>query len=144
MKRCMKGAVYERSRTVALKRKLAAIKLNDKHRIIQFNARDISAKGLQYLMEKEIRTHDDCYTEHVRCLQEKTNDQNLSSPADITGGFDAVRKFINNIILLCNNVVSMVKLQNLYKTSVGNVNARVYRSKVKDRIKSEFGNQLLF
>ena len=91
-------------------------------------------------MEKEIRTHDDCYTEHVRCLQEK----NLSSPADITGGFDAVRKFINDIILLCNNVVSMVKLQNLYKTSVGNVNVRVYRSKVKDRIKSEFGNQLLF
>ena len=140
MKRCMKGAAYERSRTVAIKLKLAAIKLNDKHRIIQFNARDISAKGLQYLMEKEIRTHDDCYTEHVRCLQEK----NLSSPADITGGFDAVRKFINDIILLCNNVVSMVKLQNLYKTSVGNVNVRVYRSKVKDRIKSEFGNQLLF
>ena len=95
-------------------------------------------------MEKEIRTHDDCYTEHVRCLQEKPKDQNLSSPADITGGFDAVRKFINDIILLCNNDVSMVKLHNLYKTSVGNVNARVYRSKVKDRIKSEFGNQLLF
>ena len=91
-------------------------------------------------MEKEIRTHDDCYTEHVRCLQEKPKDQNLSSPADITGGFDAVRKFINDIILLCNNDVSMVKLHNLYKTSVGNVNARVYRSKVKDRIKSEFGN----
>ena len=95
-------------------------------------------------MEKEIRTHDDCYTEHVRCLQEKPKDQNLSSPADITGGFDAVRKFINDIILLCNNDVSMVKLHNLYKTSVGNVNARVYRSKVKDRIKSEFGNQLFF
>ena len=95
-------------------------------------------------MEKEIRTHDDCYTEHVRCLQEKPKDQNLSSPADITGGFDAVRKFINDIILLCNNDVSMVKLHNLYKTSVGNVNARVCRSKVKDRIKSEFGNQLFF
>ena len=95
-------------------------------------------------MEKEIRTHDDCYTEHVRCLQEKPKDQNLSSPADITGGFDAVRKFINDIILLCNNDVSMVKLHNLYKTSVGNVNARVYRSKVKDRIKSEFGNKLFF
>ena len=95
-------------------------------------------------MEKEIRTHDDCYTGHVRCLQEKPKDQNLSSPADITGGFDAVRKFINDIILLCNNDVSMVKLHNLYKTSVGNVNARVYRSKVKDRIKSEFGNQLFF
>ena len=95
-------------------------------------------------MEKEIRTHDDCYTEHVRCLREKPKDQNLSSPADITGGFDAVRKFINDIILLCNNDVSMVKLHNLYKTSVGNVNARVYRSKVKDRIKSEFGNQLFF
>ena len=95
-------------------------------------------------MEKEIRTHDDCYTEHVRCLQEKPKDQNLSSPADITGGFDAVRKFISDIILLCNNDVSMVKLHNLYKTSVGNVNARVYRSKVKDRIKSEFGNQLFF
>ena len=95
-------------------------------------------------MEKEIRTHDDCYTEHVRCLQEKPKDQNLSSPADITGGFDAVRKFIKDIILLCNNDVSMVKLHNLYKTSVGNVNARVYRSKVKDRIKSEFGNQLFF
>ena len=38
----------------------------------------------------------------------------------------------------------MVKLQNLYKTGVDNVNARVYRSKLKDRIKSKFGNQLLF
>ena len=31
----------------------------------------------------------------------------------------------------------------MYKTGVDNVNARVYRSKLKDRIKSEFGNQLL-
>ena len=36
----------------------------------------------------------------------------------------------------------MVKLHNLYKTSVDNVNARLYRS--KDGIKSEFENQSLF
>ena len=94
-------------------------------------------------MEKEIRTHDDCYTEYVRCLQEKPKDQNLSSPADVTVDFDAVTKFINDNILHCNNTVSMVKLHNLYKTGVDNVNARVYRSKLKDRFKSEFGNELL-
>ena len=38
----------------------------------------------------------------------------------------------------------LVKLHNLYKTGVDNVNARAYRSKLKDRMKSEFGNQLLF
>ena len=37
----------------------------------------------------------------------------------------------------------MMKLHNLYKTGVDNVHARVYRSKLKDRFKSEFGNQLL-
>ena len=49
-------------------------------------------------MEKEIRTHDDCYTEYVRCLREKPKEQSLSSPADVTGDFDTVRKFINNNI----------------------------------------------
>ena len=86
---------------------MAAIKSNDKPRKIQFNARDTSAKGLQYLMEKEIRTHDDCYTEYVRCLQEKPKDQNFSSPADVTGDFDTVRKLINDNILHCNNAVSI-------------------------------------
>ena len=124
----------------ALKLKLAAIKLNDEPRISQFNVRDASVKGLQYLMEKEIRTNDDCYTVHVRRLQEKPEDQNLSSPVDVTGDFDAVGKFINDNILHCNNAISMVKFHNLYKTDVDNVNARVYRSKLKDRIKSEFGN----
>ena len=38
----------------------------------------------------------------------------------------------------------MVKLYNLYKTGVDNVNDRVYWSKLKDRITYEFGNQLLF
>ena len=47
------------------------------------------------------------------------------------------------LILLETNAVSMVKLHSLYKTGVDNVNARVYRSKLKDRIKSEFGNRLL-
>ena len=37
-----------------------------------------------------------------------------------------------------------MKLQNLYKTGVDNVNARAYRSILKDRIKSKFGNQLIF
>ena len=84
--------------------------------MIQFNARGTSVKGLQYLMEKEekeIRTHDDCYTEYVCCLQEKPKDQNPSSPADVIGDFDAVRKFINDNILHCKNVISMVKLHNL-------------------------------
>ena len=63
--------------------------------------------------EKEIRTHDDCYTEYVCYLQEKPKDQNLSSPADVIGDFDAVRKFINDNILHCNNAISMVKLHNL-------------------------------
>ena len=81
---------------------------------------------------------------YVCCLREKPKDQNLSSPADVVGDFDAVRKFINDNILHCNNAFSMVKLHNLYKTGVDNVNARVYRSKLKDLIKSEFGNQLLF
>ena len=95
-------------------------------------------------MEKETRTHVDCYTEYVRCLQEKPKDQSHFSPADVTRDFDAVRKFINDNILHCNNAVSMVNLHNLYKTGVDNVNARVYRSKLKDRTKSEFRNKLLF
>ena len=95
-------------------------------------------------MELEIRTYDDCYTEYVCCLQKKPKDQNLSSPADVTGGFGVVGKFINDNIFHCYNAVSMVKLHDLYKTGVDNVNARVYRSKLKDRIKSELGNQLLF
>ena len=130
--------------SAALKHKLAAIKSNDEPRIIQFNARDTSSKCLQYLMELEIRTYDDCYTEYVCCLQKKPKDQNLSSPADVTGGFGVVGKFINDNIFHCYNAVSMVKLHDLYKTGVDNVNARVYRSKLKDRIKSELGNQLLF
>ena len=77
-------------------------------------------------------------------MQEKPKDQNLSSNADVTGDFDAVRKFINDNILHCNNDVSMVNPHNLYETGVDNVNARIYRSKLKHRIKSEFGNQLLF
>ena len=55
-------------KSAALKLKLAAINSNDELRIIQFTARDTSVKDLQYVVEKEIRTHDDCYTEHVRCL----------------------------------------------------------------------------
>ena len=38
----------------------------------------------------------------------------------------------------------MVKPHNLYKNGVDNVNARVYKSKLQDQIKSEFGNQLNF
>ena len=91
-------------------------------------------------MEKETRTHVDCYTEYVRCLQEKPKDQSHFSPADVTGDFDAVRTFINDNILHCNNAVSMVNFHNLYKTGVGDVNARVYSSKLKDRTKSEFRN----
>ena len=118
--------------SAALKLKLAAIKPNDKPRIIQFNVRGTS-KGLQYLMEKEIRTHDKCYTEYSRCLQEKSKDQNLSSNADVTGN-----------ILHCNNDVSMVNPHNLYETGADNVNARICRSKLKHGTKCEFGNQLLF
>ena len=99
----------------ALKLKLAAIKLSDEPGIIQFNARGTSVEGLQYLMEIEIRTHNDFCTEYVCCLQEKPKDQNLASPADVTGDFDAVRKFINDNILRCNNAVSMVKLHNCTK-----------------------------
>ena len=76
-------------------------------------------------MEKETRTHVDCYTEYVRCLQEKPKDQSHFSTADVTRDFDAVRKFINDNILHCNNAVSMVNLHNLYKTGVDDVNARV-------------------
>ena len=130
--------------SAALKLKLAAIKSNDESCMIQFHARDTSVKGFPYFMEKEIRTDDDCYTAYACCLQEKPKDQNLSSPADVTRDFDVVRKFINDNILHCNNNASMVKLQNLYKTGVDNVNARVYRSKLKDQIKREFRNQLLF
>ena len=101
--------------SAALKLKLAAIKLSDEPGIIQFNARGTSVEGLQYLMEIEIRTHNDCCTEYVCCLQEKPKDQNLASPADVTGDFDALRKFINDNILHCNNAVSMVKLHNCTK-----------------------------
>ena len=73
-------------------------------------------------------------------LQEKPKYQNHSSPADVNGDFDVARKFINNNILDCDNDVSIVKLHNLYKTGVDNVNARFCRSKLNDRIKSEFGN----
>ena len=38
----------------------------------------------------------------------------------------------------------MVKPHNLYKNGVDNVNARAYKSKLQDQIKSEFGNQLNF
>ena len=38
----------------------------------------------------------------------------------------------------------MVKPHNLYKNGVNNVNARAYKSKLQDQIKSEFGNQLNF
>ena len=105
---------------------MAAIKSNDEPRTIQRNARDTSVKDLQYLTEKEIRTHDDCYTEYARCLQGKPKDQNLCLPPDVTVNFDTVRIFFNDNILHCNNTVSMVKLHNLYKTGVDNVNARVY------------------
>ena len=54
--------------------------------------------------------------------------------------FDAIKKFINDNILHCNNVVSMVKFHSLYKTSVDNVSARVYTSKLKDQITSKFRN----
>ena len=130
--------------SAAKKLKLAALKLNDGPRIIQFDARDTTQSGLQYLMEKEIMTHDDCYREYTRCLNENSKEENLSSPDDVTGDFEAVREFINDNILHCNNAVSMVTLHNLYKTGCDNVNARTYRSKLKNRIKSEFGNQLLF
>ena len=116
---------------------MAAIKSNDEPRTIQCNARDTSAKDLQYLTEKEIKTLDDCYTEYARCLQGNPKDQNLCLPPDVTVNFDAVRKFFSDNILR-NNTVSMVKLHNLYKTGIDNVNARVYRSKLKDRIKSKF------
>ena len=111
--------------SAALKLKLTAIKSNDEPCIIQFNARDTSVKDFQYLMEKEIRTHNDCYTEYVHCLQEKPKDQNLSSPADVTGDFDAVRKFINDNILHCNNAVSMMKFHILYKTDVDYVSLHI-------------------
>ena len=42
---------------------LAAMKLNDEPRIIQFNARDTSVESVQYLMEKELMIHNDCYTD---------------------------------------------------------------------------------
>ena len=38
----------------------------------------------------------------------------------------------------------MIKLHSLYKTGIDNVNARSYRAKLKERILSEYGTQLLF
>ena len=84
--------------SAALKLKLAAIKSNDETRIIQFNARDQSTEGLQYLMEKEIMTHNECYTDYVRCLKEKSTDRNLSSCTNVTGDFAAVKE---STIIFC-------------------------------------------
>ena len=121
---------------------MAAIKLNDEPHIIQFRAQVQSIEGLQYLMEKEIRTHKQCYAAYIRCLESSTDQDSFSSSG--SGDFDAVKKIINDSILHCNNAVSMANLHEFYKTGFDNFNAKVYRSRLKDRIKSEFEKELLF
>ena len=93
-------------------------------------------------MEKELMIHSDCYTDHIRCLKEET--ESSSSNSGATGEIDAVKQFINANILNSNNAVSMIKLYSLYKTGIDNMNARSYRAKLKERILSEYGTQLLF
>ena len=128
--------------STALNLKLAAMKLNDEPQIIQFNARGTSVESAQYLMEKELMIHNACYTDYIRCLKEETECSSTNSGA--TGDFDAVKQFINANILNSNNAVSMIKLHSLYKTGIDNVNARSYRAKLKERILSEYGTQLIF
>ena len=132
--------ITQQSTTLNLK--LAAMKLNDEPRIIQFNARDTSVESAQYLMEKELMIHNDCYTDYIRCLKGETECSSTNSGA--TDDFDAVKQFINANILNSNNAVSMIKLHSLYKTGIDNVNVRSYRAKLKERILSEHGTQLLF
>ena len=75
-------------------------------------------------------------------MKEETEYSSTNSGA--TGDFDAVKQFINANILNSNNAVSMIKLHSLYKTDIDNVNVRSYRAKLKERILSEYGTQLLF
>ena len=93
-------------------------------------------------MEKELMIHNDCYTYYIRCLKEETECSSTNSGA--TGDFDTVKQFISVNILNSNNAVYMIKLHSLYKTGIDNVNARSYRAKLKERILSEYGTQLLF
>ena len=71
--------------------KIAAVKQNDKLRMIQFQPTDDELyKDPQYLIRKELMTHKDCYLDYIKCLPDNTSTSKDDAFSNI-GNFSGVK-----------------------------------------------------
>ena len=115
--------------------KAAAEKKNDIERLGQFRGVDLIAK--------ELMTHQQCYLEYTRCLEDseaENSDQNVNDKGD----FEGVKAFINQAVLGCSKAVSISVVHEIYGTGFGQQYERSYRAKLKSKLISEYGEKLEF
>jgi len=97
------------------------------------------------LIAKEFKVHMHCYQNFTRGYSEgsaiSTSSSTSSSTSYDRGDFETVKEYIQNEVLLHGKAVAMKYLHQLYGLSVDDSR---YRNKLKERIKTLFGDELLF
>ena len=128
----------------AINIKIAAVKRNDKLRMIQFQPTDDEQyEDPQYLIRKELMTHKDCYLDYIKCLRDGTSTSKDDASLNI-GNFSGAKQYIDENILNTTNFCSMKILHKIYGTGYGDQNARSYRAKLKLKLIKEYNNKLMF
>ena len=92
------------------------------------------------LIAKEFKVHQHCYQSFTRGYSAGSKKPN-PQPVYEKGDFEAVKACILNDIISMYKAISMKTLHNLYGISTDDSR---YRNKLKERIKSHFGDKLLF
>ena len=100
------------------------------------------------LIAKEFKVHKTCYQKFTFSYSSpaasSSSSQNLEINDNSTydkGNFDEVKDHIINVVIIQGKVASMKTLHELYNLGVGDTR---YRSKLKKRIISKFGDQISF
>ena len=117
----------------------AAAKLKDPKLYAEINHLDLIAK--------EFKVHNHCYKNYTRDVSVSSASSTSSSSTLSTnipydkGDFEAVKKVLTNDVIGCGKVVTMKNLHHIYGLATGDTR---YRTKLKERIKKEYQQQLLF
>ena len=93
------------------------------------------------LISKEFKVHKHCYREFTRDCNKDESSENGQTASYDKGNFEAVASCVANEIIKFGKVVSMKHLHGLYELGVGDSR---YTSKLKERLKTYFGDSIVF
>ena len=93
------------------------------------------------LIAKEFKVHQHCYQNFTRGFSKGATSTVTSDAQYDKRDFEVVKDFISNEVICCRKAVSMKYLHYIY--GLFPEDSR-YRNKLKERIKKQYGDRLLF